>query len=120
MKKIGDHTWQVTEPTPIEVGMPATPPSVDALAALRDAVASSGATAVYWFWVSINGDVPHLGLAVAPAENAVVSSIGQAVESVWRRYSPDNPVFDILRLGQPDLDLAVKKHGWLLYEDVKR
>jgi len=115
MKRVGNHTWATTEPQPIEIGMPAVPPSDAALAAMRAALSATGATTVYWFWVSINGDAPHLGLAVAPPNQVVISSVGSAIEPVWRRHSPQNPAFDVLRFGDPELDLAIKRRARLLY-----
>jgi len=104
MKKISAHRWEVTEPTPIQIGKPASPPTAEGLAAIRTALVGTGATTVYWFWVSISGDVPHLGLAVAPADNAVISRVCQAVEPLWKMHSPSNPVFDILRLRDSAID----------------
>ena len=115
MKNLGPNRWLVTEPTPIEIGKPAHPPTQDALLALKEAVSSSGAELVYWFWVSISGDPPHLGLGVAPNDDRVVSAIGTAVEGVWKRLSPSNHVVDILRLGDRSLDEAIFREGALLY-----
>jgi hypothetical protein len=114
MKKISDHRFEVTEPTTIRIGRPASPPKAEALAAIRKALMDTGATTVYWFWVSISGDAPHLGLAVAPDDDAVVSRVGRAVEPLWRMHSPDNPSFDILRLGDPKIDPLVAELGELL------
>ena len=100
---------------PIEIGRPADPPSPKALRTLRDAVSTTGAKAVYWFWVSLNHDAPHLGLAVAPADAAVVARVGRAVEPIWKKLSPHNPVFDILRLGDPGLDALIVDQGELLH-----
>jgi hypothetical protein len=116
MKYLGDHTWEATEPVPLQIGMPVTPPIADALQAIREAVAQSGATEIYWFWVSINGDQPHLGLAISPADDAVAASIGRAVEPLWNRSSPANPVFDIFRLGEPNLDRLILEHGEPLHK----
>ena len=116
MKKVGDQTWEVTEPTPIEIGKPATPPSDEAIAALRTAVAAAGATRILWFWVSIDGDRPHLGLAVAPADDAIAARVGSAVEPLWQQHSPANPVFDVLRLGDPEIDRLIAQHGQVLYD----
>ena len=115
MKKICDHRWEVTEPTPIEIGRPASPPSSGALSAIRAALVGTGATTVYWFWVSISGDAPHLGLAVSPPDDTVVSRVGRAVEPLWKMHSPGNPLFDILRLGNPRIDPLVRELGELLY-----
>jgi hypothetical protein len=115
MKQIREHTWEVTEPTPIEIGKPATPPSQEALDLIRQAISSTGAITVYWFWVSIAGDQPHLGLGVAPADDEIISRIGRAVEPLWKQHSPDNPAFDILRLGNPPMDSLIIEHGHLLY-----
>jgi hypothetical protein len=114
MKQKSDHTWQVTEPTPIEIGRPATPPLPEALSALRAAVASTGASSIYWFWVSIGGDRPHLGLAVSPTNQDIIDNVGRAVEPVWRRFSIENPLFDILRFGDPDLDPVILEQGQIL------
>lgn len=115
MKKAGDHTWRVTEPTEIEIGTPASPPSEEALDEIRTAISGSGATTVYWFWVSVDGDAPHFGLAVAPADGEIISRVGGALDPLWQKHSPDNPAFDILRLGDPQLDHLITKRGKLLY-----
>lgn len=114
VKRVSDHTWEVTKPLPIEIGAPAQPPSEEILATMRTALMSSGALTVYWFWVSINGDRPHLGLAVAPRNDEVVSRVGRAIEPIWTQYSPDNPLFDILRLDGSETDLTITRHGKLL------
>jgi hypothetical protein len=115
MRKVSGNRWEVTEPTEIRIGKPAERPSQDALDALQKAVSSSGAELVYWFWVSISGDRPHLRLGVAPNDDAVVGAVGSAVEPVWNRFSPANQVFDILRLGDPSLDEAILGQGELLF-----
>jgi hypothetical protein len=115
LKHIRDRTWQVTEPTPMEIGQPATPPPDEALNEMRVAISNIGATSVYWFWLSLDGDAPHLGLAVAPNDNEVISRIAQALEPVWQKYSPEDSRFDILRLGDPDLDRKIIECGQLLY-----
>ena len=117
MKRVDVHKWEVTEPTPIAIGMPESPPPAAALDLLKQAVANTGATEVYWFWVSIDGDVPHLGLAVAPDDDAVVSRIGEAVGTRWKQLSRDNPTFDILRLGSP-LDETIRSEGRLLFSST--
>src|SRR4051812_1800795 len=118
MKQIGDHRWQVTQPTPIQIGRPASRPTDAALEALRDAVASCGATTIYWFWCSIGGDTSHLGLAVAPTDNELISRIGRAVEPIWKQHSPHNWLFDILRFGN-STDAAIIAHGEILYQRTK-
>lgn len=115
MKNVGPNRWLVTEPTPIQIGRPEYPPTPEVLGLLKEAVASSGAEEVYWFWVSISGDQPHLGLGVAPDDDEVVSAIGKAVERLWTEYSPSNPVFDILRLGDASLDKTIRHDGALLF-----
>jgi hypothetical protein len=117
MEKIGEHRWQVTQPTSIQIGKPASPPTDAALAALREAVASSGATTVYWFWCSIAGDRPHLGLGVAPADDDVITRVGRAVEPVWKQHSPHNPLFDVLRLGS-STDATIFAQGQVLYQSA--
>jgi hypothetical protein len=109
MKRISDHTWEVTEPTSIQVGRPKNPPSPEALRQMREAVASLGATSIYWFWVSVDGDRPHLGLAVSPPE--VVSSIGRALEPIWQEHSPHNAKLDVFRLGDAKLDGTFRANG---------
>lgn len=116
MKRISNHRYVTTETTPVDIGMPATPILPEFLDALRTAVASTGATTVYWFWMSLAGDRPHLGFAIAPDDNDVAARIGQAVEPLWRRYSPTHSIFDILRLGDPALDRTIMEHGELLYQ----
>ncbi len=115
IKRISDHGYEVTEPTPIEIGKPASRPTAQAIGAIRAVLAGTGTTTVYWFWVSIGGDKPHLGLAVAPNDDGVVGRIGRAVEPVWRVHSPQNPLLDILRLGDPNIDPAVAQFGELLH-----
>ena len=109
MKHVGGHTWEVTEPTSIQVGRPKNPPSTETLAQMREAVASLGATSIYWFWVSVDGDRPHLGLAVSPPE--VASSIGRAVEPIWQAHSPQNSKLDVFRLGNAKLDVTFRANG---------
>lgn len=109
MKQISGHTWEVTEPTSIQVGRPKNPPSPETLRRMREAVANLGATAIYWFWVSVDGDRPHLGLAVSPAE--VASSIGRAVEPIWQEHSPQNAKLDVFRLGDAKLDGTFRANG---------
>jgi hypothetical protein len=116
MKKISEHLWMTTEATPIQIGKPASPPTTEALAAIRSALQGTGASIVYWFWVSISGDRPHLGLAVAPNEEAIVSAVFRAVEPIWAAHSPWNTYFDILPLGQAaGFDRLVLEDGELLY-----
>ena len=117
MRRRSEHGWEVTEPTPIEIGRPSSPPSMEALEALRNALAGTGATTVYWFWVSIGGDRPHLGLAVAPNDDIIVARVGQAADPVWRLHSPNNSLFDILRLGDPRTDPLVHQFGELIHGD---
>jgi hypothetical protein len=88
------------------------------LEAMRQGVSSAGATTVYWFWVSIGGDRPHLGLAVAPAIDEVISRVGRAIEPLWKRVSPSNSLFDILRLGDPRIDPLIIQHGELLHTET--
>ena len=73
MKRIGDHKWKATQSIPIEIGKPTIPPTKEALTTLRNAVASTGITKAYWFWLSLSGDQPHLGLAVAPNDDEIIS-----------------------------------------------
>jgi hypothetical protein len=109
MKHLADSTWQITKPTPIHVGKPRIPPSLDALAEMRAAVSNMGATTIYWFWVSINNDQPHLGLAVSP--NDVVSTVGQALEPIWQRHSPQNSKLDVFRLDNSNLHDVFRNNG---------
>ena len=111
---------RLTKPTPIKIGKPASPPTQEALDAIRQAISSTGATTVYWFWMSLEGDQPHLGLGVAPSEEEIVARIGRAVEPLWRKYSPHNSVCDILRLGDPALDSLIIEHGYLLYSEAQQ
>ena len=115
MKHLGGHTWQATEPLSIEIGRPAIRPSPDALSALRDAVSDTGATLVYWFWVSVAGDPPHLGLAVAPNDPEIEARVGRKVEPIWTAYSPKNSMCDIFRLGEHGVDIVILKEGELLF-----
>lgn len=114
MKRLALDRWLVTEPTPVCIGKPANPPTDEALGALRIAVSGAGADVVYWFWPSVSGDQPHLGLAVAPDDDAVVAAIGEAAERVWSRFSPSNQAIDVLRLGGSSLDATILKEGQLL------
>lgn len=113
-KQIDDHRFVVARAMPIAIGRPATRPSQEVLERLRDAVAKTGTTTVYWFWLSVNQDIPHLGLAVAPNDNAIVDRIGRAVEPIWKAYSPENSIVDILRLGGSSDD-AILDQGELLW-----
>lgn len=115
MKNAGPNRWVVTEPTPVQIGRPVHQPPPEFLAALKGTMASSGADEVYWFWVSISGDQPHLGLGVAPDDNDVVSAVGKAVERVWREHLSSTPVFDILRLGGERVDKMIRREGVLLF-----
>ena len=116
MKKIGDRLWEVTESTLIQVGKPASPPTEEALAAIRKSLAGTGAARVYWFWMSIERERPHLGLAVDPPDREVLARVSRAVDSIWKRYSPENSIFDVVRLASPVIADLVKEHGVLLYE----
>jgi hypothetical protein len=117
MKRLDKHQWLVTEPTQIKIGRPATRPSPATLQALREIAASSGATAVYWFWMSLAGDEPHLGLAVSPDDDTIVKRLGEGLEPLWRRHSPSSPKFDILRLtGETGLTATIRQQGELLWQ----
>jgi hypothetical protein len=118
MKHIHDHTWETLKPTPIQIGKPALRPPADVFELMRNAVSSTGATMVYWFWMSIDGDRPHLGLAVAPPVDEMISRIGAAIEPLWKQYSPNNSVFDILRLGVSNLGTLIMENGELLFEQI--
>ena len=111
LTRLTQNRWVAESPTLIDIGRPETPPSVDALRAIENAIAGCGATKVYWFWISVDGDPPHLGLAVLPNDNAVVEAIGSAVEPIWRSFSPGNPRLDILRLGDPNIDSFIVDCG---------
>src|SRR5690349_1975439 len=116
MDWLGGHKWKATGREVFRIGKPKSPPPDGLLTYLRSAVACSGATSIYWFWMSLDGDRPHLGLAVAPNDDEIVSRIGSAVEPLWRKYSPTNPQFDIVRFGtNPRHDALVLKYGHLLY-----
>jgi hypothetical protein len=115
MEKIGENRWKATQPLTIQIGKPANPPSIEALGALRNAIATTGVIKVYWFWVSISGDRPHLGLAVAPNDDEIISRMGKVVEPIWKQYYPSIPQFDILRLGNPELDKTILDQGVLLF-----
>jgi hypothetical protein len=112
-ERIGPHQWRVTKPTTMWIGRPRRPPSPEALAAMREAVADSGATAVYWFWMSFADQQPHLGLAVSPDDDALADRVGRAVEPVWQGFCPENPVFDILRLGS---NPEIRSKGEVLFK----
>jgi hypothetical protein len=115
MKHVGGRTWQVTEPTPLQIGKPATPPSAAALDEIRAAVSKTGATLVYWFWVSVSGDQPHLGLAVAPSDPGLSDRVVEVVGPIWKVHSPDNWVCDVFRLGEAELDAVIFSEGELLF-----
>jgi hypothetical protein len=115
MKHVGGTTWEITEPTPIQIGKPATPPSAAALDAMRLAAAETGATLVYWFWVSVSGDQPHLGLAVAPNDPELADRVANAISSIWKSYSTDNGLCDVFRLGETEIDSIILSEGELLF-----
>jgi hypothetical protein len=117
MKHIGGHAWVVTEPTQCQIGKPQHPPSPDVLTDIRAVVSNSGVTLVYWFWVSIRGEPPHLGLAVGPNDGASVGRMMQGVEPIWNAYSPGNMEIDVFTLGNPDLDAVILREGILLFEN---
>jgi|ERR1043166_3403180 hypothetical protein len=100
----------------IAIGKPAVPPSSVALEAMRSAIASTKATRVFWFWVSINNDPPHLGLAVSPDDPEVFSQVARGVGPIWSIYSPQNSLLDILGLGRPNSDPIILKEGSLLFD----
>ena len=104
-----------TEHMKLQVGMPKSPPSEEVLAALKNAVSTAGAETVYWFWMTLGGDAPHLGLAVSPSDDSVVVRVGRAVDAYFKRFSPDGVVFDILRLGDKNVDPTILAKGRLLY-----
>jgi len=114
LERVSDHTWRAKEPIPVRIGRPAVRPDKAVLDALKDVAALSGATTVYWFWISIAEDQPHLALAVAPNDDAVVKRLGEGAEAVWKPYSPSNSVVDILRLGS-SLDATIAREGELLF-----
>ena len=116
MKLIHDNRWEVTKPTPIVIGQPEMALADEVLREFREAVASTGALLIYWFWISIEDDIPHLGLAVSPPDDTVIAKIGFAIEPIWRRYSPHYPVFDILRLGDANLDRVIVERGKVLFK----
>jgi hypothetical protein len=98
---------------PIEIGRAAIRPPESLMRELSRRMSDCGATSAYWFWMSVAGDQPHMGLAVAPNDDAVVRHIGEAIEPLWRQFSPDNPIVDILRLGS-ELDTAICTYGDVL------
>lgn len=115
IKRIDEHTHVATEEVPIRIGLPSDPPSPEVLEEMRQVCAQSGAREVYWFWLGLRADSPHLALAVAPYAPEIASRIGQGILPVWRRASPDNYVFDIIRLNDSDLSQGVREHGRQLY-----
>jgi hypothetical protein len=99
----------------VQIGKPASPPSVAALDEIRLAVSKTGVTLVYWFWVSVSGDQPHLGLAVAPNDPGLSDRVAEVVASIWKIYSPDNWQCDVFRLGENGIDEVIYREGELLY-----
>lgn len=117
LQRIDRHQWQVTEPTPVQIGLPSRPPSAELLAEMREVCRMSGAREVFWFWIGIRDAPPHLGLAVIPFEPAVVSSIGERIEPLWRQDRPENPVFDIMPLDHSPLSETIRRTGRVLYRE---
>lgn len=115
MKHVGGHTWQATEPMSVQIGKPATPLPIAALDEMRVAISNTGATLVYWFWVSVAGDPPHLGLAVAPNDPALSDRVALVVGEIWKTYSPDNWMCDVFRFGSTGFDETILKEGELLF-----
>lgn len=109
-----DHRLTLNERDTIGIGMPAHPPPENILAEMRHAVAKTGARKVYWYWMTLSNDRPHLGLAVAPT--AAIDRVGQAVEPVWRRFKPANSTIDILMLDDSPISDLIRAKGRVLYE----
>jgi hypothetical protein len=107
-------------PTEVAIGRPADPPSQEALDALRKAISSTGADSVHWFWVSVAGDPPHLGLGVEPGSEAVANAVAKAVQQAWKRHSPSNQAVDVFRLGDERLDQAIFHMGTMLWSRAER
>ena len=112
-RQVDAHGHVVERPAEVVIGRPARRPPDALLAKMGRRVAACGATSAYWFWMSVGGERPHLGLAVAPDDDAVVAAVGAAVEPLWREASPGNPTFDVLRLGST-LDGAIRAEGEVL------
>lgn len=112
-KNLDGHRHVIQRDAPVRIGRAALRPPEALLREMSRQMTDCGATTVYWFWMSVAGDEPHLGLAVAPNDDTVVRKIGEAIEPLWKQFNPDNPIFDILRLGS-ESDAAIKNCGELL------
>jgi hypothetical protein len=112
-KRLDGHRHVIERAAPMKIGRAAIRPPEALMREMSRRMTECGATTVYWFWMSIAGDQSHLGLAVAPNDNVVVRRIGEAIDPLWRQFSPENPIFDILRLGS-ELDVTIKVCGELL------
>jgi hypothetical protein len=115
IKRIDEHTHVATEEVPIRIGLPSDPPSPEVLEEMRQVCAQSGAREVYWFWLGLRADSPHLALAFAPFEPEIAHRIGQAILPIWRHARPENHIFDMLPLNDSDLSQGIREHGRQLY-----
>jgi len=116
---LGIQRHVLTEPTQMKIGIPSNPPSPEALQEMREAVASTDARLVYWYWVSISGGRSHLGLAVSPSDEEIMSQVGDAIEPIWQRHRPDNSLISMLPLETSGLLVTLRTQGQVLYEERK-
>ena len=102
---------QITQDTPARIGLPATRPADDVIAAVRDIVTAAGIKEAYWFWMALGGGEGHLGLAFAPADPNTIRAIGPQLSGVWKAASPANSLLDILPLTDDQLSQAICSQG---------
>jgi hypothetical protein len=79
-KKLDEHRHVIERAAPMEIGRAAIRPPEALMREMSRRMTERGATTVYWFWMSIAGDQPHLGIAVAPNDDTVVRRLGEAIE----------------------------------------
>jgi len=115
----GHRRAVVTTETSVQIGMPADRPPVSVLSALRAAVSLPEVQEVFWFWMAVAGIQPHLGLAVAPPSDQNCDRVGRAVEPIWQKHRPSNPVITVIGLDAGDLSQTVRQRGKLLYRAAR-
>jgi hypothetical protein len=99
--------------------MPAARPPDSVLAATRAAVALPEIDEVYWFWMAVAGVQPHLGLAISPSTDQNCDRVGRAIEPIWQKHRPANPLITVVGLDQEPLARAVRQDGELLYRAAR-
>ena len=101
----------VAADTPARIGMPSDRPGADVIEAIREIARAAGAQEAYWFWIALGGGIGHLGLAVAPGNPDLIRAIGERITPLWKAARPDNPLFDILPLGDDALSRTIRTMG---------